>query len=36
MTTRRQTILDAGFNKMPNEQKKALVEQYLLKKIRNK
>jgi serine/threonine-protein kinase HipA len=31
-----QTILDSGFNRMPNEEKKALVEQYLLEKIRNK
>ena len=29
-----QTILDAGFNKMPDEQKKALVEQYILVKVR--
>ena len=31
-----QTILDAGFNKMPNEEKKALIEQYLLAKMRNR
>lgn len=31
-----QSILDAGFNRMPNEQKKALVEQYLLAKMRNR
>ena len=31
-----QTILDTGFNRMPDEQKKVLVEQFLLEKIRNK
>lgn len=31
-----QTILDAGFNRMPDEQKKVLVEQFLLEKVRNK
>ena len=31
-----QSILDAGFNRMPNEQKKALVEQYILAKMRNR
>ena len=31
-----QTILDAGFNRMPDEQKKVLVEHYLLEKNRNK
>ena len=31
-----QTILDAGFNRMPDEQKKVLVEHFLLEKNRNK
>ena len=28
-------ILNAGFNRMPDEEKKALVEQFLLASIRN-
>ena len=31
-----QTIIDAGFNRMPNEEKMALVEQFLLAKVRGR
>ena len=31
-----QSILDAGFNRMPDEEKKTLVEQFLLAKVRSR